>query len=421
MSNQILNTMPNPSSPPVVLDILRNIVKSQPDEIDTWFADISRKSPPFFYNSVDLRHSGFKLAPVDTNLFPAGFNNLNENERKRAVQTTKDFFNTYHPKVNSILIFAEDHTRNLYYLDNLAVLVKIIEGAGKKVVVSNLRTSTEGAEVTLESNSGWQVTFKPSIKKDGKLQTTDGFIPDFILVNNDLTDGAPELLQNVEQEVSPPIGLGWFQRRKTSHFETYNNMARDFCNKFKIDPWLISTYFQRCGIVNFHEKTGLECVALRVDQVIAQIQKKYDEYGITETPYVFIKSDRGTYGMGIMTAHSGEELYDLNKDDRKKMNTIKGGVQNTEVIIQEGIPTIDRVDDNPAEPMIYMVGGEAAGCIYRLNTKKDSYGNLNASGMGFTSIANHSSDVRLCNAIGLIAKLASRASAWECYVESYNI
>ena len=27
--------------------------------------------------SVDLRNSGFKLAPVDTNLFPGGFNNLN--------------------------------------------------------------------------------------------------------------------------------------------------------------------------------------------------------------------------------------------------------------------------------------------------------------------------------------------------------
>jgi len=28
-----------------------------------------------FYSSVDLRNSGFKLALVDTNLFPAGFNN----------------------------------------------------------------------------------------------------------------------------------------------------------------------------------------------------------------------------------------------------------------------------------------------------------------------------------------------------------
>ena len=32
-------------------------------------------TPPF-YTSVDLRNAGFKLAPVDTNLFPGAFNNL---------------------------------------------------------------------------------------------------------------------------------------------------------------------------------------------------------------------------------------------------------------------------------------------------------------------------------------------------------
>ena len=45
--------------------------------IERWFRlqFIDHQAP--FYTSVDLRNSGFKLAPVDTNLFPAGFNNLN--------------------------------------------------------------------------------------------------------------------------------------------------------------------------------------------------------------------------------------------------------------------------------------------------------------------------------------------------------
>jgi glutamate--cysteine ligase len=421
MSRLILNQISSPVEKPNIISVLQNIITTREKEIDTWFAEISSKSPLFFYNSVDLRHSGHKLAPVDTNLFPAGFNNLNTNERLNAVKKTKEFFAKYFPDVQNVLIFAEDHTRNTYYLDNIAVLIDIITEAGKNVELSNLATSQSGTPNTLTSQSGHEVTFKPVIKKDNLLQTTDGFVPDFVLVNNDLTDGAPELLLDIKQHVSPPIGLGWFQRRKTSHFDTYNNMAREFCDKFEIDPWLISTYFQRCGLVNFHEKTGLECVALRVDQTIAQIQKKYDEYGIDEAPYVFIKSDRGTYGMGIMTAKSGEEVLEIGKDIRKKMNTIKGGVQNTEVIIQEGIPTIDRVDDNPAEPMIYILGGEPVGCMYRLNTKKDSYGNLNASGMGFVSIASQSNDKQMCKSVALIAKLAAYASSWECYVESYNI
>jgi glutamate--cysteine ligase len=421
MSRHILEETNNGLTPNV-MGVLQGVLTANADEVIAWFDEISKKSPPFFYNSVDLRHSGFKLAPVDTNLFPAGFNNLNESERKVAIKTTKDFFKTYYPKVKNLLLFAEDHTRNLYYLDNLAVLQKIITEAGITIQISNLSTTTAGEDVVLESKSGDKITFKPLVKNGDIVQTKCGFVPDFILINNDLTDGVPEILENLAQHVSPPTGFGWFQRRKTSHFETYNNIARDFCNKFKIDPWLISTYFQRCGIVNFHEKTGLECVALKVDQTIAQIQKKYDEYGIKEQPYVFIKSDRGTYGMGIMTAKSGDELYNLDKDTRKKMNTIKGGIQNTEVIIQEGIPTIDRVDDNPAEPMIYMLGGEPAGCIYRLNTKKDEYGNLNASGMGFVSMASqHGECSQGCSPLGLVARLASRAAAWECYVESYNI
>ena len=46
-------------------------------EIECWLRSEWHKTPPPFYCSVDLRNAGFKLAPIDTNLFPAGFNNLN--------------------------------------------------------------------------------------------------------------------------------------------------------------------------------------------------------------------------------------------------------------------------------------------------------------------------------------------------------
>ena len=45
--------------------------------IEHWFRGKWQEHTPPFYCSVDLRNSGFKLAPVDTNLFPGGFNNLN--------------------------------------------------------------------------------------------------------------------------------------------------------------------------------------------------------------------------------------------------------------------------------------------------------------------------------------------------------
>ncbi len=417
MSSQTLTDSPKNN----VSNILKNLLQNNKKEVDEWFATASKNTSPFFYNSVDLRHSGFKLAPVDTNLFPAGFNNLNDYEREQAVKSTREFFKTYYPNVKNILLITEDHTRNVYYLENIYVLRQIIENAGFNLQISNFATLETDEETTAISQSGKEVTFKPFLRKDDTIEMKDGFTPDFILINNDLTVGAPDILKDIEQEISPPVGFGWYQRRKTSHFDAYNNLANDFCRKFDIDPWLITTYFRKCGVVNFKEKKGLECVAKRVGEVIAKIQKKYDEYGIKETPYVFIKSDRGTYGMGIMTAQSSTEVLEMGKKIRKKMNTIKGGTLNTEVIIQEGVPTIDKVEDHPAEPMMYMIGSNPVGCMYRLNTKKDSYGNLNASGMQFASIKNHNSDKNICEILGLVSKLASHAAAWECYVESYSI
>jgi glutamate--cysteine ligase len=419
MKNQILEISQTEKTPIIVQ--IKKLLHDRSGEVNDWFKKISKNTPPFFYNSVDLRHSGFKLTPVDTNLFPAGFNNLNEYERKNAVKHVQEFFGSYYADVKKILIITEDHTRNTYYLENVGILSTIIKNAGFEVVLSSIGTYESGQGADFTTPSGIALQMQALVKKDGIISTKNGFTPDFILLNNDMTGGAPELFTGVKQPISPPVEFGWHKRRKTSHFETYNNMARDFAHVFEIDPWLISTYFARCGAVNFKEKFGLECVAAQVDKIILQISGKYKEYGIEDAPYVFIKSDMGTYGMGIMTARSGAEVLDIGKDIRKKMDVIKGGAHNTEVIIQEGVPTIDKVGENTAEPMIYLVGGESVGCIYRTNTQRNEFENLNASGMAFSSICNESNDKELCGALGLIAKLAAYSAAWECYVESYAI
>lgn len=57
-------------------ELEKHVLDAMP-AIERWFRlqFIEHTAP--FYSSVDLRNSGFKLAPVDTNLGPAGFNNLN--------------------------------------------------------------------------------------------------------------------------------------------------------------------------------------------------------------------------------------------------------------------------------------------------------------------------------------------------------
>ena len=68
-----------------LLDLEKKILEATP-AIERWFRLEWQEHTPPFYCSVDLRNAGYKLAPVDTNLFPGGFNNLNTEMLPLAVQ-----------------------------------------------------------------------------------------------------------------------------------------------------------------------------------------------------------------------------------------------------------------------------------------------------------------------------------------------
>ncbi|HEU5047903.1 MAG TPA: glutamate--cysteine ligase [Rickettsiales bacterium] len=404
-----------------IIDTLDNLLKNRHSEIEDWLHEKRTSRPPFIYSSVDLRHSGAKLAPVDTNLFPAGFNNLSPAACNRAVTMFRDRFDAMPVRPQRILIVPENHTRNLAYLENLAILADLVAKAGTEVRIGNVSIEET---LTLTSMNGKTVVESPVTRKDNRLSTTDGFTPDLILLNNDCTAGAPEILHGLHQPIDPDYSMGWYARRKSEHFRAYEELVQEFSRKFNIDPWLISAPFHRCGVVNFQERKGIECVALGVEKILHVTRRKYEEYGITEKPYVFIKADSGTYGMGIMTVESSDQLLELNKKTRNKMNIIKEGTQNTEVIIQEGIPTIDRVEGSPAEAMIYLVDGVPVGGAYRVNTERDDHSNLNASGMKFVGMCDESEcgekekvKIPNCNfcVFGLVSALAALAAPHETY------
>ena len=44
-----------------------------------------------------------------------------------------------------------------------------------------------------------------------------------------------------------------------------------------------------------------------VEALLAKIRRKYKEYGIKEKPFVIVKADAGTYGMGIMTVRDPKD------------------------------------------------------------------------------------------------------------------
>ncbi len=406
-----------------IIDVLKKLDDTRGEEIERWFAEKRKIASPFITSSVDLRHSGLRMAPVDTNLFPAGFNNLSPAAVHRATRYIARYFEDHFRRAHRVLIVPENHTRNIRYLENLAVIKSLFEKAGLEVQLASLAAAT-GQPIELEIPSGTKLTEHPLKREGARLMLENGFTPDVIVMNNDMTSGAPEILKELAQPVIPPVHMGWWQRRKSVHFAAYQSLAQEFGKKFRLDPWLICAEFHRCGIVNFKESTGLDLVARGVEKVLEQARAKHKEYGIAEEPYVFIKAESGTYGMGIMTAHAPEDVLELNKKTRNKMQVIKEGAEVSEVIIQEGIPTIDKIDGKVAEPLIYMLDGVPVGGMWRMNGERDALGNLNASGMEFTGMCDEVEDecgkwkaVENCDfrSFGIIAAIAALAAAREDY------
>jgi glutamate--cysteine ligase len=367
-----------------LLDLERRLLATQP-EAERWLRGHWQEHEAPFYCSVDLRNSGFKLAPVDTNLFPGGFNNLNPAFHPLCVQAAMAAIEKICPDAQGAVLVPESHTRNQPYLRNVVVLQTILRHAGLNVRIGSLlREVTGPTEVTLDDGS--KLTLEP-LQRRGNRLVADGFDPCVVLLNNDLSAGVPEILMNLEQVVLPPLHAGWTVRRKSNHFQAYRKVAEEFAGVIGIDPWLINPYFEKCGRINFQERKGEECLEGYVAEILDEIRAKYKEYGIKEDPFVIVKADAGTYGMGIMTVKDPSEVRGLNRKQRTKMAVVKEGLQVHEVMVQEGVYTFESVDDAVAEPVVYMIDHFVVGGFYRVHTERGKDQNLNAPGMQFAPLA----------------------------------
>jgi len=395
--------------------------------IEHWLRGQWLEHTPPFYASVDLRNAGFKLAPVDTNLFPGGFNNLNPAFLPLSVHAAQTAIEKICPEARNLLLVPENHTRNQFYLTNVARLAAILRHTGLNVRIGSLLPEIT-APTTLDLPDNQTLTLEPlkRLGASGRRLGLDGFDPCAVLLNNDLSAGVPEILRDLhEQFVIPPLHAGWHVRRKSRHFAAYHEIALAFAREIGIDPWLIDPEFEVCGQINFHERTGEECLTAQVDTLLYRIRAKYRENGIDREPFVIVKADAGTYGMGIMTVKDASEVKDLNRRQRNKMAVGKEGLQVTEVMIQEGVPTVETVAAGTAEPVVYMIDRYVVGGFYRVNTQRGVDENLNAPGMRFEPLAfetgctlpDHAqapdAPPNRFYAYGVVARLALLAAALE--------
>src|SRR5574337_1457014 len=148
-------------------ELEQRILESMP-AIERWFRLEWMEHTPPFYSSVDLRNSGFKLAPVDTNLFPGGFNNLNPVLLPLCVQAAMAAIEKICPEAKNLLLIPESHTRNTFYLTNVQRLVQIFTQAGLNVRLGSLDdTVTTPTKLTLPD--GGTLVVEPLVRTRGRL------------------------------------------------------------------------------------------------------------------------------------------------------------------------------------------------------------------------------------------------------------
>ena len=366
-------------------ELEQRVLDSMP-AIERWFRLEWMEHTPPFYSSVDVRNAGFKLAPVDTNLYPGGWNNLTAEMLPLAVQAAMAAIEKICPEARNLLVIPENGPPSSFYLANLAQLRRIFNMAGLNVRLGSIDPAIK-KNTTFELQNGDHVTLEPVVRSKRRLGLKE-FDPCTILLNNDLSAGVPGILEETyEQYLLPPLHAGWPTRRKSTHFKCYEEVAKRLGKLLGVDPWLIYPLFDRCENVNLDQDSGFDALQTQVDSVLTRVKRKYKEYGIKEKPFVVVKADHGTHELGIVTVRDAKDMESL----QERIKTLNKGRKTPHLphdfMVQEGVLTQERVNDAVAEPVVYMMDRYVVGGFYRVHAGRGVDENLNAPGAGYVPLA----------------------------------
>jgi len=343
-------------------------------EIYEWL-ELKRSQVPMpFYGSFDIRDAGWKAAVVDSNAFPAGFNNIDEDDYENLSLGIKDWFGKLERQPNRLLIWPESHTRNPNYMANISVINSLLKDLGIEVLIGNDLLKKE----TLQTPKG-EIDLS-HVEVENQYVTADGKSVDMILLNSDLSDGPLEIS---EVRITPPNYMGWHTRSKCQHFEHVSDLVHELADLVGIDPWLIGPW----GFISkgrcLEDIQCRERLAGEIHEGLEFIRSKYEEHGIDSKPSLFVKNDRGTYGLGILRIESPDEILNLSNRKMNRLAYAKGGVSAEDFLLQEAVPTFLKSFDSVLEPVGYGVNGRVCSWFHRSNQKYGALDNLNTPSTRF--------------------------------------
>ncbi|MEO0335635.1 MAG: glutamate--cysteine ligase, partial [Pseudomonadota bacterium] len=190
----------------MIQDDIHKAISQRHDKLLDWFVGKRRGLHIPFYSSFDIRDSGFKVVPVDANLYPAGFNNICQADKETSVELVDAYFRDHYPAdFSDVTILTEEHTNNPYYWDNVHTLKTLIEGAGKTVRVAIPSALDKPLEI--ESASGFTMTVHSAVRS-GDSFVVDGQSPDVVVSNNDFSQSYSDWAEGLEVPMNPPREMG---------------------------------------------------------------------------------------------------------------------------------------------------------------------------------------------------------------------
>jgi len=397
----------------MVKNLIHEKTQLKMNDICNWFAEKTNSVSLPIYSSYDIRDAGYKISNVDANIYPAGFNNICHVDKENAISLMdKYLIKHYANSLKKILLVTEEHTKNSFYWENVWTIKNIIESTGREVRVAFPRGLSE--PLTVMSVTGKEIQVYSGSTEDLK----NNFEPDLVISNNDFSEAFEEWARVMDYPMNPPRELGWYQRKKSRYFKFYNELVNEFSVIAGIDPFLMRVETNLMEGFDIEDPQSREKLANQVDQMLDRLRSLYSAHGVKQEPFAFVKNNAGTYGLAVVKVTSGKDVLEWSYKLRKKMKASKGGREVSDVIIQEGIPSIVEHEGAAAEPVIYMIGCNLAGGFLRTHSEKTSTESLNSPGAVYKRLCVSDLEVKLSgcmneNVYGWTAKLGLLAIAYE--------
>ncbi len=399
-----------------LLELERRMLEATP-RIERWFRLEWQEHTPPFCGAVDLRNAGFKLAPIDTDLFPDGFGRLSVQTLPLAVQASVAAIEKYCPDARNLLLLPRRGALDADALENVGRLMRILRQTGLNVRLGALDPAVRAPQ-PLVMPDGRRLALEPLVRHGRRLGLAN-FEPCAVLINDDLAGGVPEALVGLdEQVVLPPLHAGWQVRRRSNHGVAYAEVTKRFAKLLDIDPWLIAPLHALPAPVAVGPREADQNLARSVDSLLRQIRAKYREYRIDQPPFVVVKDDAGAGASRVRTVRDAAEILDR----RAGAGTERPPGT---VFVQEGVHTSETVDAAGAEPVVCAIDRFVVGGFYRVHAARGPDESLSAPGATFVPLPFATSCVvpetdappgvaaNRFYAYGVIARLALLAASIE--------